>query len=139
MEEVTRLYMDKESYNVTQCLNAKNTPCSSPHLKDVLDINIVKGLKTCPTLWDFNCEKTILHHAMTMADTKCTKPCQKLRYRVTILEDRLSDRYEKKFGSLTIVRFRFSTNTFMKLEEAQVVTITQSYSSLLNKFLVKCL
>ena len=46
MEEVTRLYMDKEAYNVTQCLNATNTPCSSPHMKDLIDINVLRGLKT---------------------------------------------------------------------------------------------
>ena len=129
-EEMTRLYMEKESYNVTQCQNAANTPCSSPHLKDVLDINVVKGLKTCPTLRDYNCEKTVFLHAMPMALLKCSKPCQKWRYQMTIREDRFSDRYLKKARNMfdTVIQFYFSTDTFMNIEEAQVEKITQNYN-----------
>ena len=67
MEEATRLHMDKKSYNVTQCLNATNTPCSTPQMKDLLDINVVKGLKICPTLKDFNCEEAVLTDILNMA------------------------------------------------------------------------
>ena len=123
MEEVTRLYMDKESYNVTQCLNATNTPCSSPHMKDLIDINVLKGLKTCPTPWDFNCEQAVLRHALTKGYYKCPKPCQKWQYQVTVMEDTIPDTYFSEEILDSMVILSFSTNTFTQLKEAQVVKI----------------
>ena len=123
MEEVTRHYMDKKSYNVTQCLNATNTPCSSPHMKDLIDINVLKGLKTCPTPLDFNCQQVVLFHALRKGNYKCRNPCQKWIYQVTMIEERIPDSYYP--GIDTIVSLSFSTNIFTQLQEAQVITIKQ--------------
>ena len=129
MEEATRLYMDKKSYSVTQCLNATNTPCSIPQMKDVIDIDVVKGLKACPTIGDFKCEKMVLAQALGMGYLKCTKPCQKWRYQMTVIEHGISEFWKKETIIDTLVALSFSTSTFTQMEEIQVVTITQKYAS----------
>ena len=123
-KEITRLYMDKELYQFrsvmgTHCLNATNIPCLVPQAKDIVNISVQRNLKMCPTVWDYYCELVILHHAGQMASTKCHKPCQTSKYRLT-LDREASLTMDQGLGE-TIVTFWFSSNTIMKYKEVEVV------------------
>ena len=84
--EMTRLYMDKEPYQLksymgTHCLNATSVPCSIPQIKNIIDTDVQENMKKCQTFWDYNCELIVLWHAKQTADSKCVTPCQTSQYR----------------------------------------------------------
>ena len=130
-DEMTRLYMSKELYQLksymgTHCLNATNVPCSIPQIKNVTVKGVQDSLQNCPTFWDYNCELIVLCDAMSMAGSKCTKPCQQSQYRLSLDNEwRMS---KETLNSSTkeaniIINFKLSTNFIMKYTEAQVVMI----------------
>ena len=120
---MTRLYMDKELYQRSHymgsyCLNATNTPCLVPQIKDILDANIQKDLKKCPTIWDYYCELIVLHQAGQMATSECIKPCHTSQYRLS-LDRELSLSNDYGLGSAVLTLW-FSTNTITNYNEVLV-------------------
>ena len=111
------------------CLNATNTPCWVPQVKDILDSRFQKNLDICPTIWDYYCELIILYKAGQMADSKCVKPCQTSQYKLTKLDREIS-------SSIGVpVTLWFSTNTITYYKEVQVVKIKlYLYTSLCRTF-----
>ena len=123
MEAISRLYMEKELYQHKsllgdQCLNANNTPCWVPQIKDILDAEIQEKLKKCPTIWDYYCELNVLHHAIQISATECIKPCKTSQYKLS-LDKELSLSGDYGLGS-TVLTLRFSTNTITNYKEVWV-------------------
>ena len=131
MEAINRLYMGKELYQNpsilgTQCFNATNTPCWVPQVKDVLDADIQKNLKMCPTIWDYYCELNVLYHAGQMSASECIKPCQTSQYRLSLYKEViLSNNYG--LGN-TVLSLAFSTNTITNYKEVKVVLFNLQFT-----------
>ena len=119
------LYQQR-SFIGSHCQNASNTPCWIPQTKNVIVKGVQDSLQKCPTFWDYNCELIVLCNAMSMAGSKCTKPCQQSQYRLSLDNEwRMS---KETLNSSTkeaniIINFKLSTNFIMKYTEAQVVMI----------------
>lgn len=125
-EVMSRLYMEKDFYQLNHfmgsyCFNATNTPCWVPQIKDIVDANIQKNLKKCPTIWDYYCELIILHQAGQMATAECIKPCHSSQYRVTLDREIILSGHHG-YGE-TLLSLWFSTNTVTNYKDVLVEII----------------
>ena len=73
--------LPREIGGTNYCVQSKHVPCWVPQIKDIVDPEKTKGLKRCPTVWDYMCEMQFLMHIFQFGPTMCPKPCKTWQYK----------------------------------------------------------
>lgn len=86
MRRATEIYMNKsalprEAGGTSYCAQSNHVPCWVPQIKDIIDPEVSKSLKKCPTVWDYMCEMQFLMYIFNFGPTRCPKPCKTWHYK----------------------------------------------------------